>query len=155
MQETVGLISLTKCHSKVSDNYLYICKNFGASSIKVMKGEIKVVGKSSAKASSGVKKMRTPLTLEAEENQMIALAFDLAKKRLLEGTATSSEIVHFLKLGSTREKQEQEMMKKKMAVMEAQVKEYESGEDVKKMMEEALQAFRGYKIEGEEEVFYD
>lgn len=86
---------------------------------------------------------------------MIALAFDLAKKRLLEGTATSSEIVHFLKLGSTREKQEQEMMKKKMAVMEAQVKEYESGEDVKKMMEEALQAFRGYKIDSEEDVNYD
>ena len=109
------------------------------------------MGKSSAKASSSAKKMRTPLTLEAEENQMIALAMDLTKKRLLEGTASSQEIVHFLKLGSTREKQEQEMMQKKMAVMEAQVKEYEQSDDIKKMMEEALQAFRGYKIDSEEE----
>ena len=101
--------------------------------------------KSSVNESSSVKKMRPALTLEAEENEMIALAMDLTKKRMLEGTATSQEIVHFLKLGSTREKREQEMMEKKMTVMDAQVKEYESADDFRQMIEEAMNAFKGYR----------
>lgn len=107
--------------------------------------------KSSVNESSSAKKMRPALTLEAEENQMIALAMDLAKERLLNGTATSQEIVHFLKLGSTREKREQEMMQKKMTVMDAQVKEYESADDFKQMVEEAMNAFKGYRTSADED----
>ena len=48
------------------------------------------------------------VTPEEEENQCIALAYNLAKKRLIEGTATSQEVTHFLKLGSSKTKIEKE-----------------------------------------------
>ena len=40
------------------------------------------------------RKIRPALTPEARENQMIALAVDLAEKQLLEGTASSQVITH-------------------------------------------------------------
>ena len=57
------------------------------------------------------KKMRPALTPEARENQLISLAVDLVEKRLIEGTASSQETTHFLKLGSTKSKYELEKLK--------------------------------------------
>ena len=45
------------------------------------------------------RKIRPALTPEARENQLIALAVDLVEKRLIEGTASSKETTHLLKLG--------------------------------------------------------
>ena len=54
------------------------------------------------KATDRPKKLRAPAkTFEARENQLIALAVDLAEKQLSEGTASSQVITHYLKLGST------------------------------------------------------
>ena len=59
---------------------------------------------------SETRKRRTAMSVEARENQMIALAVDLAEKQLMEGTASSQVITHYLKLGSTKERLEKEMM---------------------------------------------
>ena len=48
------------------------------------------------------KKRRPALSPEARENQLIALAVDLVEQRLIDGTASSQETTHFLKLGSTK-----------------------------------------------------
>jgi hypothetical protein len=53
---------------------------------------------------SETRKRRTAMSVEARENQMIALAVDLAEKQLMEGTASSQVITHYLKLGSTKER---------------------------------------------------
>ena len=50
------------------------------------------------------RKVRPALTPEARENQLIALATDLVEKRLIEGTASSQETTHFLKLATTKSK---------------------------------------------------
>jgi len=50
------------------------------------------------------KKLPPAKTPEARENQLVAMAVDLAEQQLLDGTATSQVITHFLKLGSTKEK---------------------------------------------------
>lgn len=55
---------------------------------------------------SETRKRRTAMSVEARENQMIALAVDLAEKQLMEGTASSQVITHYLKLGSTKERLE-------------------------------------------------
>ena len=55
-------------------------------------------------SSEPIKKMRPALTPEARENQLISLAVDLAERQLLEGTASSQVITHYLKLGSTKER---------------------------------------------------
>ena len=69
----------------------------------------KVKTKSSTDAS---RKIRPALTPEARENQMISLAVDLAEKQLIEGTASSQVITHYLKLGTMNHKLELEKLKK-------------------------------------------
>ena len=65
------------------------------------------------------RKIRPALTPEARENQMIALAVDLAEKQLLEGTASSQVITHYLKLGTMKQKIEMEILEKQKALIEA------------------------------------
>lgn len=83
-------------------------------------------------------------TLEGRENQMIALAVDLAEEQLRNGTASSQVITHYLRLGSTRNKLELEKIRHENAMLEAKTKAYQNSEDVKKLMEDALNAMRSY-----------
>ena len=52
-------------------------------------------------------------TREERENELINLAYDLVEQRMRDGTATAAETTHFLKLGSSREMLEREMMQQK------------------------------------------
>lgn len=72
-----------------------------------------------ADCQSSRKKMRPALTPEARENQMISLAVDLAEKQLMEGTASSQVITHYLKLGSTKERIEKEILEKQKELIDA------------------------------------
>ena len=66
-------------------------------------------------------KMRPALTPEAREGQLIALATDLVEQRLRDGTATSQEVVHFLRLGSMRERLEREKLENENILLGAGV----------------------------------
>ena len=59
---------------------------------------------------SSPKPRRPALTPEARENQLISLAIDLVEQRLIDGTASSQETTHFLKLASTKAKIEKEIL---------------------------------------------
>lgn len=89
-------------------------------------------------------KIRPALTPEARENQMISLAIDLVEERLRNGTASSQETTHFLKLASTKARLEKEVMKKQMELMDAKTESYKSNGDLKRLYTEALDAFRIY-----------
>lgn len=93
---------------------------------------------------SSTRKIRPALTPEARENQMISLAIDLAEKQLLEGTASSQVITHFLKLGSSREKLEQEMIRKNQELVEAKKETLNSEKRTEELYAEALAAMRTY-----------
>jgi hypothetical protein len=84
---------------------------------------------------------RTP---EAREAQLAGLAYDLAEKQFHEGTASSQVIVHFLKVGSTREKIELQKVKQETILVEAKVKDLANVEELKKLYVEAMDAMRGY-----------
>lgn len=99
-------------------------------------------------SSSAPKKMRPPLTPEAEENQMISLAVDLAKKQMQEGTASAQVITHYLKLGTTLAKLEIEKAKADLELTKAKAKSVENAGTSEKIYEEALKAFRGYSGQG-------
>lgn len=83
-------------------------------------------------------------TPEARENQLIALAVDLAEKQLLKGTASSQVISHYLKLGSTKEKLEKEILEKKKELMTAQTEAIQSQKRVEELYKNALDAMRSY-----------
>lgn len=97
------------------------------------------------------RKIRPALNPEARENQMIHLAVDLAEKQLLEGTASAQVITHYLKLGSTKEKIEKEMLEKQKELIEAKTRALQSEKEIKEFYAEALRAFRVYKGENDGE----
>jgi hypothetical protein len=83
-------------------------------------------------------------TPEARENQLIAAAVDLAEKQLREGTASSQVISHYLKLGSSREKLEQERLRRENELLEAKSEAIASAKRVEELYLNALNAMRSY-----------
>lgn len=83
-------------------------------------------------------------TPEQRENQLIAKAVDLAEQQLEDGTASAQVITHFLKLGSTREKLEQEMIGLRNEHLKAQTDAIAAQGKVAELIESALVAFKSY-----------
>lgn len=103
---------------------------------------------------STTRKSRPAMTPEARENQLISLAYDLVEQRLLDGTATSQETTHFLKLGSAKSKLEMEKLKKENSLLESKKEALDSSKRSEELFEKALEAMRSYSgsfIEDEEE----
>lgn len=107
-----------------------------------------------ARASSSVRKSRPALSPETKENQMISLAVDLAEKQLMEGTASSQVITHFLKLGSVKAQLELEKLRKDVALTEAKTQNLKSQERIEELYKNALDAMRNYSGQGEIEDEY-
>lgn len=103
------------------------------------------------KSSQEVPKTRPATTPEARENQLISLAIDLAEKQLREGTASNQVIVHYLKLGSTKERLEKRMLKAKTELTEAKTESMHSAKRVEELYSEALDAMRKYSGQKEAE----
>lgn len=88
---------------------------------------------------------RPPATTpEARENQMIAAAIDLAEKQLLDGTASSQVITHFLKLGSTTAMLEKRNLEKQTELLTAKTDAIQSGKRVEELYINALNAMKTY-----------
>ena len=96
------------------------------------------------KKSSSKKKIRPALSPESRENQLISLAVDLAEKQLLEGTASSQVITHFLKLGTTKTELEKEKLRNETKLMQAKTENLESAKNIEAMYKEAIDAMRDY-----------
>lgn len=88
---------------------------------------------------------------EAREKEVIAAAYDLAEKQIREGTASSQVISHFLKMGSTRDRLEKELMEEKRKLMAAKTEAIESEKELKELYKEAMNAMRTYTGAGSEE----
>lgn len=89
-------------------------------------------------------RQRPATTLEGRENQVVSKAMDLAERQILEGTASSQVITHFLKLGSTREQLEQERLQHENELTRVKIEAIESQKRVEELYKEALQAMRSY-----------
>lgn len=87
-------------------------------------------------------------TIEERQNELISMAYDLVEERIRDGTATSQEVTHFLKLGSTRERLEQEKLRNENAMISAKTKAIESERDMGELYEKAIAAFKMYSGEG-------
>lgn len=92
------------------------------------------------------KKRRAPaLTPEARENQLIAEAIDLAERQILEGKASSAIICHYLKLGSTKAKLENEKLQEENKLLRAKTEALESQKNVEKLYKDAIEAMTEYR----------
>ena len=90
------------------------------------------------------RRSRPALTPEARENEMIALAVDCAEEQLRNGTASSQVISFYLKLGSTKERLEKEMMEEQKKLLMAKTEALESAKKAEEDYERVLQALRSY-----------
>ena len=96
------------------------------------------------KASNETIRTRPALTPEARENQLIAAATNLAEKQLLEGTASSQVITHYLKLGSSKERLEKEKLERENELLRAKTEALQSAQRVEELYANALDAMRRY-----------
>lgn len=101
--------------------------------------------------SDGLRETRPAITPEARENQMISLAVDLAEQQLKSGTASSQVITHYLKLGSTKEKIEKEILERQKDLITAKTENLQSARRVEELFSSAMDAFKSYRGMSEED----
>src|SRR3954467_3986871 len=95
---------------------------------------------------------RTP---EAREDELAALAYDLAESQIQSGTASSQVITHFLKAGSRRERMEQMRMEYEIELMQVQKEQLEGQKRGEELYLSALRAMRVYSGQGSSEDEFD
>lgn len=91
------------------------------------------------------KRQRPPArTAEEQEDRMISLAYDLAERKLEDGTASSQLITQLIKAGSRREQLEQRNKELENELLIAKTKALESAEQVEKLYAQAIAAMQLY-----------
>lgn len=104
---------------------------------------------------------RRPARNPAErENQLISQAVDLAEKQLREGTASAQVISHYLKLGSSRERLEQQRLENEVELLKTKREAIAAQQRVEELYIQAMSAFKSYSPsddseDEEEEEYYD
>jgi hypothetical protein len=93
---------------------------------------------------------RKALSDEARINQLAAKAYDLIEERILDKTASASELVQILKMASPREQQELEKLRADTKLSEAKVTAIETNERYEQELKDAMEAWRGYAGKGDE-----
>lgn len=97
------------------------------------------------------RKQAPATTLESRENQLVALAVDLAEKQLSEGTASSQVITHYLKLGSTIQQLEKEKLMKENELLKAKTEALQSQKNTEELYKKAIVAMGTYRGQGSSE----
>lgn len=95
------------------------------------------------------KKSPPVMSPERREMQLIALAYDAAEERIRNGTASSAEIVHFLKLGSSKERLDQEDKRRDIELKSAKTEAIHSAQRIEELYSKALESMKKYS--GQEE----
>ena len=80
----------------------------------------------------------------SRERQLTSLAVDLAEKQLRDGSASPSVINHFLKIASTREAIEREILEKQANLITAKADALTSGKEAAELTKNAIEAMRNY-----------
>ena len=102
---------------------------------------------------------RKARTIEGRENQLVSLAIDLAEKQLIEGTASSQVITHYIKLGTIRNRVELEKLRRENELLEAKTENLKSAKRVEELYADAMSAMRNYQgnqcDEEDDDDYYD
>lgn len=99
-----------------------------------------------AKKKSEVEKLRPAPSSDpkSREQQLVNQAMNLAEKQLLDGTAAPSVINHFLKIGSTREFIERDILEKQAQLIEAKASTIAKDREAGEVAKAAIEAMRNY-----------
>lgn len=90
-------------------------------------------------------KRRPPaITLEARENQLIAKAVDEAEKRIENGTASDSLLIHWLRQGTVRMQLEKEKLEADVKLATAKADSIAAAQRQEELAAEAIRAMKLY-----------
>lgn len=107
--------------------------------------------KSPTPSNSNKKPLRPAMSPEAREQQLTSLAVDLVEQRLIDGTASAQETVHFLKLASQKTKLELERARLENELIKAKTQSIKDQADMKALYKDAIEAMRRYSGHGSDE----
>lgn len=101
------------------------------------------------KARKGDKKYQAmpALTIEGQENILINHAIKLAEKQLIDGTASPSVIVHYLRLGSPKAQAERKLLEAQIEQVKAKTEALSSAKKAEELFTEAMRVFSMYRGE--------
>lgn len=83
-------------------------------------------------------------TPESRELQLANLAVNLAEQQLIDGTASSAVITHYLKVASRREVLEREILTKQSQLIEAKAQNMNRDREVEELAKAAIEAMKSY-----------
>ena len=90
-------------------------------------------------------------TPEGRENELIDMAYNEVARRIANHEATSAELVHFLRMGSEKERLERSKIEAEMELQRAKTVAIEEGRSMEAIAKEAMEAFKRYSgVEDEE-----
>lgn len=89
-------------------------------------------------------------TPEEKVQQLIALSYDEAERRILDGTATSEMLCLFIKMGSMKEKQEEEIRSQQVELLKAKTDSIKSAKELSMQYAEAIKVMQIYNGEDDE-----
>lgn len=90
-------------------------------------------------------------TPEERDMQLVMLATDAVEKRIRDGTATSQELVYYLKKGSKRDRIEEEILENNRKLIEAKTLQIEEARKTQAAYMEVIAAMKRYA--GEDDVY--
>lgn len=91
--------------------------------------------------STSSSRARTP---EAREQELASLAYDVAEEQMGNGSASSQVVTHFLKMGSTRERLEQQRIEHEIQMLEVKREAIANQARVEELFTAAIDAMKTY-----------
>lgn len=98
------------------------------------------------------KKGKAPsLSPAGREQYMVSIAEKLAEEQILDGTASSQVLSHYLKLGTKREELERAHIEYKNELLKAKADVIQQNNETQSLYKEAMQMFKRYQGGGDSE----
>lgn len=89
-------------------------------------------------------------SLKAREEQLINMAYNEVERRISEGIATGPELVHFLRMGSTKGRLEKELLERENELMSAKTEALNTQRKVEELYANAISAMKSYRSDSDE-----
>lgn len=100
---------------------------------------------------AATKKRAPARTKEQRENYIISCIMDLVEDQIRSGTVSSQVMTHFLKLGTTREKLQNEKLMSDLRVAEAKIAQMQQQDNLAELYKDAIAAMRSYQGNDEDD----
>lgn len=77
--------------------------------------------------------------------ELVSLAYDRVKQRLIDGTARSQELVYLLKYGTEKERLEREKLAAETELAKTKILAIQEAAQYEQIAKEAMEAFKSYQ----------